>query len=171
MSRISRITLARAVSSVDSMTARQQEDLADEIFNSQPNMFGSVLALRKMGVPADRMAFPVKVLLVCFQSMKESGLVWPTITEQDLSSQLKRWISSLQLGEDLNPSLRLYSTQIYIDAHPEKELMAYVVKGMAQLMTDQPVQETDRYVILALQNLVNCIAYVDMDLQNDYSTK
>ncbi len=55
------------------MTTPQQEDLADEIFKAQPNMFGSILTLPKMGVPTDRMEFPVKMLLVCFQAVKESG--------------------------------------------------------------------------------------------------
>lgn len=61
MSRISRDALARAIACVDAMNTPQQEDLADEIFKAQPNMFGSILALRKMGVPADRMDFPVKM--------------------------------------------------------------------------------------------------------------
>lgn len=93
ISRISRDSLARAIPKVEAMDMHQQEDLADEIFKSQPELFGSVLALRKLGVPAERMFFPVKMLLVCFQAMKESGLVWPRIKEKDLSQQIKRWMS------------------------------------------------------------------------------
>ena len=73
MGRISRDALAHAIAGVDAMTTPQQEDFADEIIKAQPNMFSSILTLRKMGVPADRMEFPVKMLLVCFQAMKESG--------------------------------------------------------------------------------------------------
>lgn len=171
MSKISRKALARAILRVDAMTLAQQEDLADEIFKLQPNLFGSILALRKMGVPADRMEFPVKMLLVCFQSMRESGLAWARIEERDLSEQLKRWISSVQMGDKLNPKLRVYATQVYIDAHPEKDLMAYVTASMAQWLTDLPQQETDRYVMMAVQNLVNCIAYVDVGPQNDHSSQ
>jgi len=152
------------------MDMHQQEDLAGEIFKSQPNLFGSVLALSKMGVPADRMGFPVKMLLICFQSMKESGVVWPKISEQDLGDQLERWIASVQMGDDLNPSLRMYSTQVYINAHPEKDLLAYVTTSMAQWLTDLPVLETDRYVMMAVQNLVNCIAFVDLGLVDANST-
>lgn len=170
MSRISRDALARAIACVDAMNTPKQEDLADEIFKAQPNMFGSILALRKMDVPADRMEFPVRMLLVCFLAMKESGIVWPKITENDLSRQLKRWLSSVQMGDKLNPKLRMYSTQVYIDAHPEKDLMAYVTTSLAQWLTDLPVQESDRYVMMAVQNLVNCIAFVDIDLRNYRST-
>ena len=170
MSRISRNALTQAILRVDAMTLAQQEDLADEIFKLQPNLFGSILALRKMGVPADRMEFPVKMLLVCFQSMKESGLAWAWIEERDLSEQLKRWISSVQMGDKLNPKLRVYSTQLYIDAHPERDLMAYVTTCTAQWLKDLPEQETDRYVMMAVQNLVNCIAYVDVGPQNDHSS-
>jgi len=168
MTRISRTALACAISKVDAMDMSQQADLADEIFNSQPTLFGSVLTLRKMGVPADRMGFPVKMLLVCFQSMKESGAVWPKISEQDLSRQLKRWMSSVQMGENLNPSLSLYSTQLYIDAHPEKDLMAYVTTSLAQWLADlSSPQESDKYVMMAVQNLVNSIAFVDFSNGRD----
>ncbi len=144
------------------MNRHHQEDLADELFKSQPNLFGSVLALRKLGVPADRMELPVKILLGCFQAMKESNIAWPVISEQDLSRQLKRWISSVQMGEYLTPSLRKYSTKVYIDAHPEKDLFAYVVTSMAQWQTDSTAQESDRYAMMAMQNLINCIAYVEL---------
>lgn len=166
MSRISQTALARAISIVEAMDLHQQEDLADEIFNSQPNLFKSVLTLRKLGVPVDRMNFPVKMLLVCFQSMKESGGSWPKISEQDLSHQLKRWISSVKMGDSLNSSLRIYSTQVYIDAHPEKDLLAYVTTSMAQWLKNLPEQETDRFVMMAVENLVNCIAYVDFPKEN-----
>jgi hypothetical protein len=147
------------------MNTPQQEDLADEIFKAQPNMFSSILVLRKMGVPADRIEFPVKMLLVCFQAMKESGIDWPKITEQELSRQLKRWLSSVQMGDKLNPKLRMYSTHVYIDAHPEKDLMAYVTTSLAQWLKNLPVQESDRYVMMAVQNLVNCIDFVGIDLK------
>lgn len=169
MSRISRDALVRAIACVVAMNTPQQEDLADEIFKAQPNMFGSILTLRKLGVPADRMEFPVKMLLVCFQAMKESGIVWPKISEQDLSRQLKRWLSSVQMGDKLNPKLRMYSTQVYIDAHPEKDLMAYVTTNLAQWLKNLPEQESDRYVMMAVQNLVNCIAFVDIDLKSAHS--
>ncbi len=126
-------------------------------------MFGSILALSKMGVPADRMGFPVRMLLVCFQCMKESGIAWPRISEQDLSRELNRWIASVQMGGNLNSSLRLYSTQVYIDAHPEKDLLAYVTTSMAQWLNEMPAQEADRYVMMAVQNLVNCIAFVHIE--------
>lgn len=163
MSRILGQALARAISKVDAMDMQQQEDLADEIFKVQPNLFGSVLALRRMGVEPNRMDFPVRMLLVCFQSMKESGIVWPTVSEKDLSRQLKRWLSSIQMGDNLNDSLRRYSTKVYIDAHPEKELLAFVTTSMAKWLADQPAKETDNYVVMAVQNLVNCVAFVGIE--------
>ncbi len=65
------------------------------------------------------------------------------------------------MGGDLSPSLSLYSTQVYIDAHPEKDLLAYVTTGMADFLKDSVPLATDRYVMMAVQNVVNCIAYVD----------
>ncbi len=106
------------------MDRAQKERLADEIFRMQPNMLGSILVLPRLGVPMEKVEFAVGVLLVCFQAMKESGLAWPVITEDEQERQLARFVAATRLGEDIAPSLRSRALRRYIAAHPEKGLAA-----------------------------------------------
>ena len=108
------------------MDVKQKELLADELFRVQPNLFGSFLVQTRLGVSLEKMEFLLDLLYVCFQAMKESGLPWPLITEDDLDLQAKRFSAIATFGDDLSENLRNRSMQQYIEAHPEKELLAYV---------------------------------------------
>ena len=76
MSRISRNALVSAVTGVQAMDMKQKEQLADEIFRSQPNMLGSVLVLNRLGVSLQKIEFALNILFVCYKAMKASGLTW-----------------------------------------------------------------------------------------------
>jgi len=90
MSRISQDALLRAIAVVQKMNSAQKIQLADEIFVSQPNMLGSFLVLPTLGVPTTKTGLAFDTLLLCFQAMKESGLTWPVITEDDMERQSAR---------------------------------------------------------------------------------
>jgi hypothetical protein len=83
MSRISRSALRRAIIAVEKMKSEEKLRLADEIFAVQPNMLGSVLVLSRLGVSTKKLEFALETLFLCFQAMKESGLDWPLITEDE----------------------------------------------------------------------------------------
>ena len=102
------------------------------------------------------------MLFICFRAMKESALTWPVITEDELDPQSQRFVGIVNFGSDLGESLRNRSMQQYVEDHPEKELLAYVqMETMSWLQRVVP-EETDKYVILAVWNFVNCIAFVSM---------
>jgi hypothetical protein len=162
MCRISLIAMAQAMKSVKEMNLAQKEKIADEIFHAQPHMLGSVLVLQKFGVSMEKMEFAIELLIVCFVAMKESGLTWPVITEDDQELQLQLYTTTVGLGEDLSPSLRDRLMQQYVDNHPEKNLCAYVWSETANWLRGIVPEESDRYVMLVVINLVNCIAYVPM---------
>ena len=94
MSRLSTESVEKAVDAVQAMDRPQKERLADEIFRMQPSMLGSILVLPRLGVPMEKVEFAVGVLLVCFQAMKESGLAWPVITEDEQERQLARFVAA-----------------------------------------------------------------------------
>ena len=50
-------TLVSAIKKVRAMDIGQKEQLADELFRQQPNMFGSVLVQQQMGVSLEKMEF------------------------------------------------------------------------------------------------------------------
>src|SRR5450759_1622490 len=126
MSRISHNALAQAIAKVRAMDMKQKEQLAHELFRAQPHLFGSFLVQKQLGVSVEKMDFLVDLLFMCFQAMKESGLTWPLITEDEQDRQMKRFIASVKVGDDSGKSLRGQSMQQYIENHPEKELLAYV---------------------------------------------
>ncbi|MCK0505523.1 hypothetical protein [Aromatoleum anaerobium] len=160
MSRISRDAMARALIAAQAMDLQQKEQLADEVFRTQPNLLGSVVVLPRLGVALSKVDFAIEILFVCFQAMKESGLIWPLITEDDQDRQLQRFIAITRFGDDLNNRLRERSMQQYIADHPEKELLAYVMVETSKWTTRIVPEESDKYVMLAIWNLVNCIAFV-----------
>jgi hypothetical protein len=85
--RISLQALGDAIIKVRAMTRAQKEQLADDMFQVQPNMFGSFLVQNQLGVSPEKMEFLLEILFVCFQAMKESGLQWPLITEDEQDRQ------------------------------------------------------------------------------------
>lgn len=159
MSRVTMQALARAIKSVHAMDLRQKESLADEVFRAQPNMLGSILVLQRMGVSLAKMDFALNLLFICFQSMKETGLTWPLITEAEQDKQMARYVAAVRFGEDLRPAQSERAMMQYLNAHPEQPLLAYVTTELAKWMGSIEQEESDKYVMLGCANLVNCIAF------------
>lgn len=104
MSRISRNNVLRAIKAVQEMGTDQKRKLADEIFASQPNLLGSVLVLPSLGVSLAKQEFALEMLLLCFQAMKESGLMWPLIAEDEQANQMRRHSAILRFYASLDGS-------------------------------------------------------------------
>jgi len=160
MSRISHNALASAIKALQAMDMQQKALLADEIFREQPNLLGSVLVLPQLGVSMQKVEFALEILFVCFKAMKASGWIWPIISEDDLDIQSRRFSAIIQFADDLNPRLRNDSMQQYLASHPAKELLAYVQSERAKWSARIAPEETDKYVMLAALNMVNCLAFV-----------
>ena len=162
MSRISRHALCRAIETIRAMNRTDKEHLADELFRDQPNMFGSFLVQQQMGVSLEKMEFLLDILFICFQAMKESGLSWPLITEDEQDRQLGRYVATVKFGDDLSEQLRDRAMKQYIAGHPEQALFAFVSTETANWLRRIVPEETDKYIILTAANFVNCIAFVPM---------
>lgn len=160
MSRIPQSALVSAIKASQAMDMQRKALLADEIFREQPNLLGSVLVLPKLGVSLQKVEFALEILFVCFKAMKASGFVWPIISEDDLDRQSRRFTAIIQFADDLNARLRDDSMQQYLASHPEKELLAYVQSESAKWSARIVPEETDKYVMLAALNMVNCLAFV-----------
>lgn len=122
-------------------------------------MLGSVLVLQRMGVAPAKVEVALGLLLDCFQSMKQSGLRWRIITEADLDKQLGRYVASVRFGEDLAPAQRHRAMMQYLEGHPEKPLLTYVTDELNRWLANIIPEETDKHVMLACMNVVNCIAF------------
>lgn len=164
MSRISCQNLAEAISTVQAMDLKTKEQLADEIYRTQPNMLASVIVLGRFGVSMEKIDFALKILLICFTAMKISGLVWPLITEDEQERQLRRFTAQIQFSSNLNDSLLTSSVQQYVEGHAEQTLLAYISTETTKWLGHIVPENQDKYVILSAWNLANCIAVADVIL-------
>lgn len=126
MSRISCQVLTKAVSAVQAMDLKTKEQLADEIFRTQPNMLASVVVLDRFGISMEKINFALTILLVCFTAMKISGLIWPLITQDEQDLQLQRLTTQINFSSDFKEFLLTSSTNQYIENHAEQVLLSYV---------------------------------------------
>ncbi len=162
MSRITVDNLTAAIRKVRAMSAKEKEALADEIYLHQPHLLASCLVQSRLDVEPAAVEFLLNILLVCYQSMKESGLQWPVITEDEQDRQMQRWIGAVQFSEHAIGSAADGAREQYVRQHPEQLLLAFVVSETNQWLRGiserNAEAESDKFVIMASMNLVNCIA-------------
>jgi hypothetical protein len=162
MSRITVDHLAAAIRKVRSMSLKEKEALADEIHGRQPHMLASCLVQSRLGVEPAAVEFLLNILLVCYQSMKESGLQWSVITEEEQERQMQRWIGAVQFSEHALGSAAHGAREQYASQHPEQPLLAFVLSETNQwlrgISEGHAEAESDKFVMMASMNLVNCIA-------------
>jgi hypothetical protein len=161
MSRITVDHLAAAIRKVRGMSAKEKEALADEIYLHQPHLLASCLVQSRFGVEPAAVEFLLNILFVCYQSMKESGLHWCVITEDEQERQMQRWIGAVQFSKQAS-SVAHGAREQYASQHPEQPLLAFVVSETNQWLreiSERNVQaESAKFVMMASMNLVNCIA-------------
>jgi hypothetical protein len=94
--------------------------------------------------------------------MKESDSQWPVITENDQDRQMQRWIGAVQLSENSPGSVGERTREQYIRLYPEQPLLAFVLsetdQWRRQVSERDEETESDKFVMMAAINLVNCIA-------------
>lgn len=162
MSRITVDNVAAAIRKVHAMSVKEKEALADEIHLHQPHLLASCLVQSRLGVEQAAVEFLLNILLVCYQSMKESGLQWSVITEDEHERQMQRWIGAVQFSEHAAGSAADGAREQYASQHPEQPLLAFVVSETNQWLREisgrNAETESDKFVMMASMNLVNCIA-------------
>jgi len=167
MGRISLDHLAAAISKVRSMDLRQKETLADEIFAHQRNLLASVLVQPRFGVTCEKMEFLIGLLVICYQAMKETALPWPLISEDDQEYQIERETAILKHFDTLGGAIGERFANGHLERYPERALMAFVSgevsAWLGRLAETGKQDESDKYVMMAVATLVNCIAYANVD--------
>jgi hypothetical protein len=159
--------LVTAIKKVQAMTMADQVALGDEIYAKQPHLLAACLALPGLGVDINTVERPLQILFVCYQAMKESGLQWPMISENEQERQLKRLSGAALFSESIADAAAAdEARRQYITSHPEQPLLAYVMRESNQWLLDlarrNVESESDKYVMMVSINLVNCIAYASI---------
>jgi len=165
--RISIKHVAAAMKKVQAMDLTQRLSMADEIFLKQPNLLASCLVQPRLGVDMQSVEFLLNILLVCYQAMKETGIDWPVISEDEQERQMQRMVGAVKFSEEMTePSLAHAARNQYITQHPEQPLLAFVLgesnTWLRDLARRHAESESDKFVMMASINLVNCIAYTDV---------
>lgn len=154
--------LAAAILKVRGMSMKEKEALTNEIYLHQPHLLASCLVQSRLGVESAAVEFLLNILLVCYQSMKESGLQWPVITEDEQERQMQRWVGAVQFSEHAMGSAADEAREQYASQHPEQPLLAFVVnetnQWLGEISERNAEAQSDKFVIMASMNLVNCIA-------------
>jgi hypothetical protein len=109
----------------------------------------------------------LNILLVCYQAMKESGLHWPVISEDDQDRQMQQTVGAVKFSQEMTDAALAHAARTqYLANHPEKPLLAFVLDQSNTWLRDLALRhaesESDKFVMLASINLVNCIAYADL---------
>jgi hypothetical protein len=159
MNRISVSTLAKAKAKIEAMDMLQKELMLDEIYHNQPNILGLVLIQQRLRVSLQKMDFLLSLFLVCYQAMKDSGVKWPLITEDDIKQQMDRYIATVHFDNDPGGSLQKQSAPPDDDAFPEKPLLVFVQTETQNWLDTISPEESDKNVIVAAMSLANSIAF------------
>lgn len=157
---ITQAVMVRAASDVNSMEPPQKVRLADEIFAQQPNLLASILALPRMGVGMTDLEVPLHILFVTFQAMKRSGHVWPIVSQDVQDRCMQRLTARARFNEGLPGILANQVVQQFCDEHPERYLLAFVYGHLGDHDLLRVRTDAEKYLLLAVLNLVECIADV-----------
>ena len=158
MASISSRTLVDAVLRVERMSFAERERLADEVHARQPNLFFSVLVLQRYGATLVQIEVVLNLLLVFYEAMKISGSNWPVVSEDVQERCLKRISGRVRFIEGLSPQLQTQATLDAVGDHPEQQLLAYVFGKFKESALLGIKTESEKMLMLAALNLVECIA-------------
>jgi hypothetical protein len=150
--------LAAAITTAASMGIREKERVCDRIYATQPNLLGSVLAQRSLGVSMPTIDFLLNILIVLYLAIEESGQVLAVVSEADQERELQHFTAAVRFTEGLGSDAPAQSIEQTIRYKREKFLFAYVVDILQRARLMDLRNETSKYPILIAINLINCIA-------------
>ena len=150
--------LATAIRSAAKMGLREKESVCDRVYTAQPNLLGSVLALRSLGVGVATIDVLLDILIVLQLAVEESGQVLATVTEADQERELRRFTASIRFAEGLSGNAFTQSFMQTTAYKREPFLLAHVVDVLKRSGIADFRDEASKYSYLAAMNLVNCVA-------------
>ena len=101
MPAITKSALAEVITAVGKMDNRQRELLAAEIHSHQPQLLASVLAQQQFGASLLQIEVLLNVLLASYRAMKNSGQVWPVVSQDMQERCFARFAGRVRFFEGL----------------------------------------------------------------------
>jgi len=87
--------LAAAITTAASMGIREKERVCDRIYATQPNLLGSVLAQRSLGVSMPTIDFLLNILIVLYLAIEVSGQVLAVVSDADQERELQHFTAAV----------------------------------------------------------------------------
>ena len=159
MSKIQLRHLAHAIQIVDRMKVPEQIRRMDAVFEAQPNLLLSLVALSKLGTPPPKLEVLFKVLPVIFEAMQASGKVWTVIDEDTQERCLKRVVARIKFTEDLPEAARIDAIKQASEQVGEPHLFVFVIMRLMEHGLFKVQTDADQHFILAALNLVECLSF------------
>jgi hypothetical protein len=88
--------LAAAITTAASMGIREKERVCDRIYAAQPNLLGSVLAQRSLGISMPTIDILLNILIVLYLAIEESSQVLAIVSEADQERELQRFTAAVR---------------------------------------------------------------------------
>ena len=131
---------------------------SDAIYAKQPNLLASVLVLTRYGVTHQELDVALKILFILYEAIGETGFEIRTIIEDDQDRCLRRVTGRARFldGLDAQSSDRAVADQIR--DHPEPLLLAVAFGLLKESDLVSARTEAEKYLLLAVLNLVELIA-------------
>jgi hypothetical protein len=104
-----------------------REQALHEVITAQPEPTGFVLALSRMGLPAEELDHVLRVLFViaeCFRRKARKPL--PQITQEMLEAAARKMNAASRLLQD-EPDESDHMTALIVESHKERNLFAYIM--------------------------------------------
>ena len=122
---VSGVHLAVAIRAAGAMDLKEKETSCDRIYVAQPNLMGSVLAVRTFGVSRATIDILLEILIVLQLAIEESGQVLATVTELDQDRELRRFTAAIHFTEGLPGDATIDSIKQTTAHKREPLLLAY----------------------------------------------
>jgi hypothetical protein len=158
MTIITQAILCQAAATVTRMSLQEKSELANEVFARQPHLLNSVIVQQRFGTSFEQLVVLVNLLLTFFQSMKDSGRVWPVISEDMQDRCMQRLVGRIMFTEDLSSAQITEAVTDFTSHHPEQQLFAYAFGELIQMGILDSKTEAEKSLVLAALNLVECIS-------------
>jgi hypothetical protein len=150
--------IATAFQQVEPLTPMKGEKFADAVFAQQPNLLGSLLVLPRLGVSHEQLDVALKILFLCFEAVRATGVTIRTITEDDQERCLARLVGKMQFMEGLDQfsASAVASDQMLAHSEPNLFALAYGVLKENRLVSVRT--EAEKHLLLAAFNLVETLS-------------
>ena len=158
MPSISSELIVGAAIGIERMTLKERLRLADEIHAQQPNLLYSVIVLHRFGATVAQIEVVLNVLFVFHEAMRNSGKIWPVITEELQDRCLKRLAGRMRFIEGLTSQQQTQAVTDVIMDHPEQPMLAYAMGKLREHDLIVIESEAQEKLMLVVLNLIECIA-------------